>query len=164
MAGSHWALSVSHSLHSVFTPVPVIRCLSCPQRRRGFTLLELLVVMVIIGLLAGYVGPKLFAQIGKSEVKVARAQIDALSKALDQYRIDTGRYPDTSQGLLALVVKPGDEARWQGPYLAKTVPVDPWQRPYTYRSPGQYGEYDLASLGKDGAPGGEGDNIDITSW
>jgi general secretion pathway protein G len=134
------------------------------QGRRGFTLLELLVVMVIIGLLAGYVGPKLFAQIGKSEVKVARAQVDALSKALDQYRIDAGRYPDTAQGLLALVARPADEPRWQGPYLAKAVPLDPWQRPYIYRSPGQHGEYDLMSLGRDGAPGGDGDNVDITSW
>ena len=130
----------------------------------GFTLLELLVVMVIIGLLAGYVGPKLFAQIGKSEVKVTRAQIDALQKSLDQYRIDTGRYPSSQQGLAALVTRPGDEQRWQGPYLAKAVPSDPWGRPYGYRAPGEHGDYDLYSLGRDGAPGGEGDNIDITSW
>ena len=130
----------------------------------GFTLLELLVVMVIIGLLAGYVGPKLFAQIGKSEVKVTRAQIDALQKSLDQYRIDTGRYPSSQQGLAALVTRPGDEQRWQGPYLAKAVPIDPWGRPYGYRAPGEHGDYDLYSLGRDGAPGGEGDNIDITSW
>lgn len=120
--------------------------------------------MVIIGLLAGYVGPKLFAQIGKSEVKVTRAQIDALQKSLDQYRIDTGRYPSTQQGLVSLVTRPGDEPRWQGPYLAKAVPSDPWGRPYGYRAPGEHGEYDLYSLGRDGAPGGEGDNIDLTSW
>ncbi|WP_205702697.1 type II secretion system major pseudopilin GspG [Rubrivivax rivuli] len=138
-----------------------------PVARRaagGFTLLELLVVMVIIGLLAGYVGPKLFGQIGKSETKVARAQIDALQKSLDQYRIDTGRYPDTRQGLAALVARPSDEPRWQGPYLAKQVPPDPWNRPYLYRMPGQHGEYDLYSLGRDGAPGGEGSDADLTSW
>jgi general secretion pathway protein G len=132
--------------------------------RRGFTLLELLVVMVIIGLLAGYVGPKLFAQIGKSETKVARAQIDALQKALDQYRIDTGRYPATEQGLAVLVQRPADEPKWGGPYLAKAVPADPWGRPYLYTSPGSHGEYDLQSLGKDGQTGGVGDDADLNSW
>jgi general secretion pathway protein G len=131
---------------------------------RGFTLLELLVVMVIIGLLAAYVGPKFFGQIGKSETKVARAQLDALQKSLDQYRIDTGRYPSTQQGLAALNTRPADEPKWQGPYLAKAIPPDPWARVYVYRSPGQHGEYDLSSLGRDGAPGGTGDNADITSW
>lgn len=132
--------------------------------RRGFTLLELLVVMVIIGLLAGYVGPKLFAQIGKSETKVTRAQIDALQKALDQYRIDIGRYPSSEQGLAALVQRPADESRWSGPYLAKAVPPDPWGRPYLYTSPGSHGDYDLQSLGKDGQPGGDGDAADLNSW
>jgi general secretion pathway protein G len=131
---------------------------------RGFTLLELLVVMVIIGLLAGYVGPKLFAQIGKSETKITRAQVDGLQKSLDQYRIDTGRYPSTQQGLAALTGRPGDEPRWQGPYLAKAVPKDPWGRDYLYRAPGQHGDYDLYSLGHDGAAGGDGDNADVTSW
>ncbi len=131
---------------------------------RGFTLLELLVVMVIIGLLAGYVGPKVFANIGKSEVKVARAQIDALQKALEQYRVDTGRYPSTQQGLQALVVKPANEARWGGPYLMKAVPRDPWHADYQYRQPGEHGDYDLLSLGRDGRPGGEGENADLTSW
>ena len=132
--------------------------------QRGFTLLELLVVMVIIGLLAGFVGPRLFAQIGKSEQKVTRAQIDALQKALDQYRIDVGRYPSSEQGLPALVAKPGDEAKWTGPYLAKAVPKDPWGREYVYRHPGEHGEYDLLSHGKDGRPGGDGDDADVTSW
>lgn len=130
----------------------------------GFTLLELLVVMVIIGLLAGYVGPKLFGQIGKSENKVARAQVDALGKALDQYRIDTGRYPSSSAGLAALTQKPADEPRWQGPYLTKAVPMDPWGRSWQYRSPGEHGEYDLYSLGRDAAPGGSGVDADVTSW
>ena len=135
-----------------------------PGRESGFTLLELLVVMVIIGLLAGFVGPKLFAQIGKSEVKVARAQIEALSKGLDQYRIDTGHYPSSEQGLVALVVRPAQEPSWGGPYLAKAVPKDPWGRDYQYIFPGQHGEYDLESYGRDGKPGGDGEDADIVSW
>jgi general secretion pathway protein G len=130
----------------------------------GFTLLELLVVMVIIGLLAGYVGPRLFAQIGRSEIKVARAQIDGLQKALDQYRLDTGRYPSTAQGLASLRAQPADEPRWAGPYLTKAVPQDPWGRDYQYRSPGEHGEFDLLSHGRDGQPGGDGDNADVTNW
>lgn len=133
-------------------------------RPRGFTLLELLVVMVIIGLLAGYVGPKFFGQIGKSEVKAARAQIDGLQKALDQYRLDVGRYPSTEQGLAVLNTRPADEPKWAGPYLAKAVPKDPWGNDYQYRSPGEHGEYDLLSLGKDGRLGGEGEDADLTSW
>lgn len=132
--------------------------------QRGFTLLELLVVMVIIGLLAGYVAPKYFSQIGKSEVKAARAQIDALEKALDQYRLDVGRYPSTEQGLAVLVARPADEPGWQGPYLRKAVPMDPWGRPYQYRNPGEHGEFDLFSFGKDGQPGGSGESADITNW
>ncbi len=130
----------------------------------GFTLLELLVVMVIIGLLVGYVGPKYFAQIGKSEVKAAKAQIDALGKALDQYRLDTGHYPNTEQGLSALVTKPANEAKWEGPYLTKSVPSDPWGRPYIYKNPGEHGDYDLLSYGKDGQLGGTGDAVDIVNW
>lgn len=130
-------------------------------RSGGFTLLELLVVMVIIGLLAAYVGPRYFAQIGKSERKTAKAQIEAFGKALDTYRLDTGRYPSTEQGMDALVVKPNDEPKWQGPYLQKEVPLDPWDNQYVYRSPGQVAEFDLLSNGKDGKPGGEGENTDI---
>ncbi|HET9463483.1 MAG TPA: type II secretion system major pseudopilin GspG [Thiobacillus sp.] len=132
--------------------------------RRGFTLLELLVVMVIIGLLAGFVGPKYFAQIGKSEVKVARAQIDALGKALDQYRLDVGYYPTTEQGLASLLTPPPNVARWDGPYLQKVVPVDPWGNPYVFVMPGEHGEYDLLSYGKDGMPGGEGQAGDVINW
>lgn len=131
---------------------------------RGFTLLELLVVVAIIGLLAGYVGPKYFNQIGKAEVKAARAQIDALDKALDQYRLDVGRYPTTEQGLNALMARPSGISRWAGPYLKKDVPVDPWGKPYAYKSPGNHGEYDLSSFGRDGRSGGVGEDADITSW
>lgn len=131
---------------------------------RGFTLLELLVVMVIIGLLAGLVAPRYFEQVGKSNVKIARAQIVSLGQALDQYRLDVGAYPTTEEGLDALVIKPQNEPRWSGPYLQKAVPVDPWERPYQYRSPGEHGDYDLFSLGKDGRGGGTGENVTISSW
>ena len=132
--------------------------------QRGFTLLELLVVMVIIGLLAGYVGPKYFSQIGKSEIKATKAQIDALEKALDQYRLDLGRYPSSEQGLAALMAQPSGEAKWQGPYLKKAVPLDPWGKPYQYKYPGEHSEFDLMSWGKDGQPGGSGEDADITNW
>lgn len=134
------------------------------QNNRGFTLLELLVVMVIIGLLAGYVGPKYFQQIGKSEVKTAKAQIAALEQALDQFRLDVGHYPTTEQGLQSLMTNADNSARWSGPYLKKEVPNDPWGKPYQYRAPGQRGEYDLFSLGKDGQVGGSDEAQDITNW
>ena len=133
-------------------------------KQAGFTLLELLVVMVIIGLLAGYVGPRYFAQIGKSEVKTARAQIDSLGKALDQYRLDAGHYPNTEQGLAALTVHPSNEAKWAGPYLVKAVPLDPWGNAYRYKNPGEHGEYDLFSYGKDGQLGGVDEAADIGNW
>lgn len=131
---------------------------------RGFTLLELLVVMVIIGLLAGYVAPRYFSQVGKSEVKVAQAQLGAFDKALAQFRLDNGRYPTTDEGLAALVTRPSSAPRWEGPYLSKAVPADPWGRPYLYKSPGDRSDMDIYSFGKDGAPGGTGDNVDITNW
>ena len=135
------------------------------RRPPGFTLLELLVVMVIIGLLASYVAPQFFSQIGKSEVKAARAQIDALDKSLAAYRIDVGTFPTTEAGLKALVERPSSEPKWSGPYLSKAVPLDPWGRPYFYRSPGDAPhDYELQSLGKDGQRGGTGDNADISVW
>ena len=127
----------------------------------GFTLLELLVVMVIIGLLAGYVAPRYFSQIGKAEVKVARAQLDSIEKALDQYRLDTGHYPTQEQGLVAVAKKPANEPRWEGPYLKKDLPLDPWGRPFVYKIPGTRGDFDLGSLGKDGVPGGTGEAADL---
>jgi len=121
-----------------------------PKRQSGFTLLELLVVIVIIGLLAGYVAPRYFSQVGKSETQVARAQIDALEKALDQYRLENRRYPTSEEGLAAIQ-----------PFLKKTLPNDPWGRPYVYRAPGQKGEFELFSYGRDGKPGGAGEDADI---
>ena len=129
----------------------------------GFTLLELLVVVAIIGLLAGFVAPRYFGQVGKSEVNVAKAQIDALEKALDQYRLDTGHYPSTEAGLKALLEKPANEPKWSGPYLRKEVPLDPWGKPYLYKIPGEKYEFDLVSYGKDGQPGGTGEAADISN-
>ena len=132
--------------------------------QRGFTLLELLVVMVIIGLLAGYVGPKYFDQVGKSKTKTAKAQIDALGKALDQYRLDTGHYPSSEQGLNSLITKPANETKWEGPYLTKALPLDPWSRPYIYKNPGEHGDYDLLSYGSDGQACGSKEAEDVVNW
>ena len=138
--------------------------MSFRSRGLGFTLLELLVVIVIIGLLVGYVAPRYFAQAGKSKVQVTRAQIDSFEKALDQYRLDTGHYPTTEQGLSALFTRPNNEPKWDGPYLRKAVPLDPWDRPYIYRQPGEHGEIDVVSLGRDGQVGGTGEDADISNY
>jgi general secretion pathway protein G len=130
----------------------------------GFTLLELLVVIVIIGMLAGLVAPRYFDQVSKSNTKIAKAQIDSLEKALDQYRLDVGSYPTTDQGLAALNTRQQNLERWAGPYLKKAVPADPWGARYVYKSPGDHGDYDLVSLGSDGQPGGTGEAADVTSW
>lgn len=131
-------------------------------RERGFTLLELLVVILIIGLLTGIVGPRFMAQVSRSEITTARAQMDALDKALQSYRIDTGRFPTTAQGLKALVTQPADDPRWRGPYLQGDVPADPWGTPYQYRTPGTQGrDFELLSYGKDRVPGGTGGDADI---
>lgn len=130
----------------------------------GFTLLELLVVVLIIGLLTGVVGPRLMGQIGRSEATAAKAQIDALDKAVQAYRLDMGQFPSTEQGLATLLASPGGDARWRGPYLKGAVPLDPWGQPYVYRFPGTQGrDYDLQSLGRDKAPGGSGDDADISN-
>jgi general secretion pathway protein G len=132
------------------------------MKARGFTLLELLVVVAIIGLLAAYVGPKYFGQIGKSEQTLAKAQIESFHRALGAYRLDVGGFPTTEEGLNALVVKPASAStKWTGPYLSKGVPLDPWGHSYVYRAPGSKSEYDLLSYGKDGQPGGTGEAADI---
>jgi general secretion pathway protein G len=132
--------------------------------RGGFTLIELLIVVTIIMLLVGLVGQNLFKRLGKGRQAAAKAQIEMLAQALDQYKLDTGTYPTTSEGLQALLNNPGVEG-WEGPYLKKNVlPKDPWGRPYYYQFPGSHGEYDLYSYGKDGVQGGDGEDKDITSW
>jgi len=132
-------------------------------RQRGFTLIEILVVVIIIGLLAGLVGPRLFARVGKSKQAAAQAQIELFGVALDNFRLDVGRYPTTQEGLEALQKNPGAD-NWDGPYLKKEIPSDPWGKVYTYKAPGEHGEYDLISYGADGAPGGEGESLDVVSW
>jgi general secretion pathway protein G len=120
--------------------------------------------MVIIGLLAGLVAPRYFGQVGKSQIKVAAAQIDSLDKALIQFRLDTDRFPTTEEGLAVLNSQPSDTVGWAGPYLKKAIPDDPWGRPYIYKAPGEHSDFDLYTLGKDGSPGGTAENSDITNW
>jgi len=131
--------------------------------QEGFTLIELMVVMVILGLLAALVGPKLFSQVGKSKTKTAKAQIELFSTSLDTFRLDMDRYPGNEEGLRALRVNPGLK-QWQGPYIKKEIPLDPWHREYVYKIPGDHDDYDLLSYGADGAPGGEGEDQDVVSW
>jgi general secretion pathway protein G len=133
------------------------------RNRMGFTLVEMLVVMVILALLAALVGPRIFPKLGKGRQSAAKAQIELLGQALDHYRLDVGRLPTTQEGLKALMVNPGVE-KWDGPYLRKDLPNDPWGKPYQYQSPGTHGEYDLFSYGRDGSPGGDGEDEDVVSW
>jgi general secretion pathway protein G len=144
---------------SICRAYPRLRLQSAP----GFTLLELLVVIVIIGLLASYVGPKYFAQLGKSEVTIAKSQIESFEKALDTFRLDTGRYPTSDEGLAVLLNKPANADKWNGPYMKKDIPMDPWGHPYVYKAPGSKHEYQITSYGRDGQPGGTGDDADISS-
>ena len=137
--------------------------------RTGFTLIEMLVVIIVIGLLAGLVGPRILGRVSEARTATARTQIELIGLALDNYRLDNGGYPTTEQGLAALQEKPTREpaaAGWRGPYLKKAIPADPWGRPYGYASPGQQnpGGYDLWTLGRDGETGGEGDDEDVMSW
>lgn len=147
----------------IFTVKNVLRPTARHAPGQGFTLLELLIVIVIIGLLAAYVGPRYFAQLGKSERTIAKAQIESLEKALDTYRLDLGRYPSTEEGLTALITKPTNMPQWNGPYLKKNLPLDPWGHPYQYRSPGPHSDIELLSFGKDGQPGGTDENADISN-
>ncbi len=131
---------------------------------KGFSLIELLIVMIIMGLLASLVGPKMFGKLGMAKEKTAASQIAMLMTALDSYRLDFGTYPTEEQGLAVLTENENNDERWTGPYLSKALPVDPWGKPYIYNNPGEHGEIDLYSLGADGREGGEGENRDIGSW
>lgn len=133
--------------------------------KRGFTLVELLVVVTIIGILAALIGPAVFKRLGQSKQHAARAQIEMLGAALDAFRLDVGRYPTTEEGLQALIEPPQGVESWKGPYLRKKkVPLDPWGNPYYYLCPGEHGDYDLCSLGRDGHPGGEDEDKDICNY
>jgi len=134
------------------------------QREAGFTLIELMIVLFILGLLAALVAPRLMGRVGKAKQKAAQAQIQMLSTALDLFHLDVGRYPNSEEGLKALVQKPENLPQWSGPYLDKGLPKDPWGRDYMYKFPGEHGAYDLSTLGADGAPGGEGENTDISNY
>jgi len=134
-------------------------------RTRGFTLIELLVVLMILGLLAGLVGPRVLKHLGGAKTDTARLQIEELGAGLDLYHLEIGRYPTTEEGLAALAEPPAGVANWNGPYLRKkNVPTDPWGNEYRYSAPGEHGDYDLYSLGRDGSDGGNGEDEDIVSW
>jgi len=134
------------------------------NKQEGFTLVELIVVVIIIGLLSGLVLPQFIKQSEKATAKAAKAQIELLGTALDTFRLDVSRYPTTQEGLQGLTQRPGGVDRWDGPYLKKDVPNDPWGKPYIYKSPGDHGPYDILSYGADGVPGGEGNDRDVASW
>ena len=135
------------------------------KKQAGFTLLELLVVLGIIAMLAGLVGPQVMKHMGESKVKAAKVQLEDLAQTLDMYKLDVGSYPTSEQGLNALIENPGDIQRWNGPYLRKSkVPLDPWNQEYKYTSPGEHGKFDIVSLGADGKEGGEGEDKDLNSW
>lgn len=131
----------------------------------GFTLLELLVVLGIIAMLAGIVGPQVMKHMGEAKTKSAKVQIEDLSATLDMYKLDLGTYPTSEEGLRALIEAPDSAKRWNGPYLQKSkIPLDPWQQEYHYVSPGEHGKFDLFTYGADGKEGGEGEDQDILSW
>jgi general secretion pathway protein G len=135
------------------------------SRRAGVTLIEMLVVLMIIGLFAALVAPRLFRKTDTARVTAARAQINSFMTALGAYKLDTGAFPTTEQGLQALRARPGNLVQWDGPYLPQDIPVDPWGRAYVYKYPGEHGdEPDIISYGQDGQPGGEGTSADVVSW
>lgn len=134
-------------------------------REAGFTLVEMLVVITIIGLIMALVGPRVVNYLGESKVKAAKIQVESFASALDLFYLDAGRYPSTSEGLAALAQRPGNNDAWNGPYLrGGLVPNDPWGRAYIYRSPGEHGAYEIVSYGADGQEGGTGTSADIASW
>lgn len=133
-------------------------------QQRGFTLIELLVVLAILGLLAGLVGPRVIGQLGGAKSQSASVQIQDLASAVDLFRLDVGRYPTEAEGLQALVTQPPGLAGWNGPYLRRGLPNDPWGNPYRYRYPGQHGDFDIYTYGADNSPGGSGENAEIGSW
>jgi len=133
-------------------------------RNSGFTLMELLVVLAILGLLMSLVGPRVLNQLGGAKVKTAAIQIKDLEQALEMYKLDVGRFPTSSEGLNALMSRPGSALGWNGPYLKSDVPLDPWKRPYMYKYPGEHAELDIYSYGLNGAPGGEGEDTDVGNW
>ncbi|MGB5157439.1 type II secretion system major pseudopilin GspG [Desulfobacterium sp. N47] len=147
----------SRSRAGIFSKLSIIKS------KNGFTLVEMLVVMVMIALLASLVGPRLFSKVGKGKQSSAKAQIELLGQALDLFRLDVDRYPTTQEGLKALIENPGNE-KWDGPYPKKGIPDDPWGKPYHYISPGTHGDYDLFTYGRDDAPGGDGEDKDVFSW
>jgi general secretion pathway protein G len=132
--------------------------------QRGFTLMELLVVLAILGLLMSLVGPRVLNQLGGAKTKTAAIQIKDLEQSLEMYKLDVGRFPSTAEGLSALVSKPGSAVGWNGPYLKSDVPQDPWKRDYQYKYPGEHADVDIFTYGQNGTPGGEGEDSDVGNW
>ncbi|RLA49007.1 MAG: type II secretion system protein GspG [Gammaproteobacteria bacterium] len=134
------------------------------HRQSGFTLMELLVVLAILGLLMSLVGPRVLSQLGGAKTKTAAIQIKDLEQSLEMYKLDVGRFPSNDEGLVALVARPAGSTGWNGPYLKSDVPLDPWKRDYLYKYPGDHAEVDIFSYGQNGTPGGEGEDTDVGNW
>ncbi len=148
----------------LFSPTEGETNMKLKSRERGFTLIEIMVVVIILGLLVALVGPKFFGRVSTARLSAAKAQIELFGTALDAFRLDVGRYPTTEEGLKALREKPSGADGWEGPYLPKEIPLDPWRNPYVYKAPGDHGDYDLISYGLDKVEGGQGENQDVVSW